>query len=169
MIKKIILMLLPLVCLTENSWAARGEDSSNPTGCRDVGYQFDLKTLQFLPEKAGARQSMYFIYNKRGETVNLYQMRGNEGTRSLYLNHVISQKQWGVLSTNEKKLKFICTVNDPAFHYGRIVDCADSLQVCEYTNVKYGLNNKGNYWLVNSNTKNEAVRSVVRYGIIPAV
>ena len=33
--------------------------------------------------------------------------------------------------------------------------------------VKYGLNNKGNYWLVGSNTSGGAVNEVLHYGIIP--
>ena len=143
------------------------KDNRNPVGCRDVGYQFDLKTLQLLPREAGVNQSMYFIFNKRDKAVNLYQMRDDDSSRSLYLNHVITARQWGVFSTTEKEVKYICTVADSASRYGKVVDCADSLRVCEYANVKYGLNNRGNFWLVNSTSRNAAVRDVVRYGIIP--
>lgn len=144
------------------------DNSKNPPGCQDVGYRFDLKVLQFLPDAAGKRQSMYLLFNKGGHAINLYHMRSEHGTRNLYLNHAIKQGQWAVFSTSEHDLKFICTTSDKSMREGRIIDCQDTLRVCELTNVKYGLNNRGNYWLVNSDSKNGALRAVVRYGIIPA-
>ena len=170
-IRKFVLVVISIVIGINLGWAASVEkdnDNRNPVGCRDVGYQFELETLHLLPQEAGPQQSMYFIFNKLNQSVNLYQMRDTDG-RTLYLNHSINQHQWGVFSTGEKELKFICTVNDPKFHFGRIVDCAESLRVCEFTHVIYGMNNRGNYWLVNSYGRNAAVNAVIHYGIIPAL
>ncbi|WED42205.1 endopeptidase IV [Legionella cardiaca] len=144
------------------------EDTRNPLGCYDTGYQYDLKTLHLYPGKSGERQSMYFLFNTLNQKVNLYQMRDDESSRSMYLNHAINARQWAVLSTSEKKVKYICTVPDGKEEYGKIVDCADAVRVCEYTNVRYGLNNRGNYWIVNSNTRGGAINEVIHYGIIPA-
>ena len=139
----------------------------SPLGCKDVGYTFKLKVLELLPAEAGEKQSLYFIYNALQQPISLYQMLKDESTRSMHLNHVIHGQQWAVLSTSEEKLKYICTVPDPKLTYGKIIDCAESLKVCEYARVKYGLNNKGNYWLVGSNTSGGAVNEVLHYGIIP--
>jgi len=138
-----------------------------PLGCKDVGYQYQLNVLNVLPEAEGDRQSLYFIYNRLSTPINLFQMLKDESTRSTYLNHVIRPQQWAVLSTSEKELKYICTVAGVKTRYGKIVNCSDSLKVCEYTRVKFGLNNRGNYWVVNSTTRGTAVGDVVRYGIIP--
>jgi len=73
-----------------------------------------------------------------------------------------------VLSVNEKSMKFACSVKEYGKKYGEVVDCSKAVQVCEYNNVKFGLNNRGNYWIVNSSSRNGAVRAVVKYGIIPA-
>ncbi len=159
----ILLMLLAATCV---AYAVERSDDKPPLGCRDVGYQFELKTLNLLPEEAGERQSLYFIFNALPQSINLYQMRKDDSTRSLYLNHVIRSRQWAVLSTSEKELKYICTVDDAKLSYGKIVDCAESLKVCEYARVKYGMNNQGNYWVVGSNTSGGAVGEVNRYGII---
>jgi len=145
----------------------KDEGDKSPLGCKDLGYRFDLKTLKLLPEEVGLPQSLYFIFNERSESVNLYQMLKNDSTRSMYLNNVITPRQWAVLSTSEKKLQYICTVNDPKQSYGKIVDCAESLKVCEYARVKYGMNNGGNYWLVKSSSRGAAVDAVLHYGIIP--
>lgn len=147
--------------------AAEKAADKPPLGCRDVGYRFELKVLELLPAEAGEKQSLYFIFNSLSRSVNLYQMLKNDSTRSMYLNHVILPQQWAVLSTSEKELKYICTIDDPKLSYGKVVDCAQSLKVCEYARVKYGLNNKGNYWLVSSNTSGGAVNQVIHYGIIP--
>ncbi|MGQ3892405.1 endopeptidase IV [Legionella sp. CNM-4043-24] len=164
------LALMLLLCSTSCNliYAAEQENNNkNPIGCLDVGYQYDMHTLRLLPEDQGRSQSLYFLFNKTGQKVTLFQMRESDNSRSMYMNHQINPEQWGVLSTSEKQVKFICTVPEANSRYGKIVDCAESLRVCEYTKVKYGLNNRGNYWLVNSNTKNGAIGDVVRYGIIP--
>lgn len=150
--------------------AKKDKDSDRfPIGCRPVGYQQNLKVLTLLPGKEGALQSMYFIYNKMPQTVSLYQMHDQESLYSLWLNHSIVGKSWAVLATGERELKFICTSGDGKKSYGEILDCAQAVKVCEYVNVKFGLNNKGNFWIVNSSTRNGAVNGVVHYGIIPGV
>jgi hypothetical protein len=164
LIVAILCGVLANVCAKE---AKEVEDNKNPLGCYDTGYVFDLKTLHLLPGRVGKRQSLYFIFNVLPQPVTLYQMRDDESSRSVYLNHSINARQWAGLSTTEKQVKFICTVPEAKNSYGKIVDCAESLRVCEYTNVRFGLNNKGNFWMVNSNNKNGAVRDVVHYGVIP--
>lgn len=164
-------LLLSFLCFGVAQAAVEKEDNSNPPGCEDVGYKFELQTLHILPGEAdneADKQSMYILFNHTQRSLNLYQMRDEDSSRSMYLNHVIDGRQWAVLSTSEKLVKFICTVPDSSSQYGKIVDCGESLRVCEYTKVRYGLNNRGNYWLVNSNTRNGAVNGVVRYGIIPS-
>ncbi|AHE66398.1 hypothetical protein [Legionella oakridgensis] len=163
-----VLLLIGMTTATAATAVSKEkEDASNPLGCRDVGYQFQLKILELLPEEAGERNSLYFVFNKLDKPINLYQMRHGESSRSIYLNHLIQPKQWAVLSTCEKQLKYICTVDDSKSHYGKVVDCEQSVQVCEFARVRFGLNNRGNHWIVNSNTKGGAVREVVHYGIIP--
>lgn len=144
------------------------DEQKNPLGCHDVGYAFDLKTVELLPEAAGAQQSMYFFYNKLDKPIKLFQMRGQESSRSLRLNHSIAPKQWGVLSLSESNARFLCAVDNPKYPQGEVIDCGQSVKVCEFTKVVYGLNNQGNFWMVNSNTRSGALRAVVHYGVIPA-
>lgn len=148
---------------------AKKEAERFPIGCRPVGYQKRLKVLSLFPGKEGALQSMYFFYNKLPETVSLYQMRGEESEYTTRFNHIIKANSWAVLASGEPLVKFICTLGDGKSSYGKIVDCAKTVKVCEYVNVKFGLNNKGNLWIVDSNSRNGAVSEVVHYGIIPGV
>jgi hypothetical protein len=169
-VKKVLLLaLFYLVSGNLSAAEAAKEDNRNPIGCRDNGYEFDMNILRLVSHSVGAKQSLYFLYNTSAQNVTLYQMRGEESSRGMYLNHTINAGQWAVLSTSEKKLKYICAIPDGKTAYGKIVECAQTLRVCEYNNVKYGMNNQGNYWLVNSNSRNGAVNAVVHYGIIPGV
>lgn len=126
-----------------------------------------MRTLKLLPAQAGEKQSLYFIFNSLSQNINLYQIRKDDSTRRTHLNHVIRAQQWAVLSTDETELKYICTVDHAKLSYGKIINCAESLKVSEYVRVKYGMNNAGNHWLVNSNTSRGTIREVVQYGIIP--
>ena len=146
--------------------AKRDPEIRSPLGCKNVGYAFDLNVLQVLPASVGDSQSLYFMYNKTKKPINLYQMRQSESSQSVYLNHTIPAGRWAVLSSSEE-MKYICTVHDGKSTHGRIIDCETGLKVCEYARVKYGMNNRGNYWLANGNTRGGAVRQVINYGIIP--
>jgi hypothetical protein len=167
--------LIMVAFFTNNSAFASAESYENsfksqvrsPLGCKNVGYQFNLNTVSFLPESVGERQSLYFVYNKLPKTINLYQMLKSSSTRNTYLNHSILGNKWTVFATGEPNLKFICTASDGKSKYGKIVDCSKNLKICEYTRVKFGLNNRGNYWLSNGTSRGSAVGEVVRYGIIP--
>lgn len=149
------------------------DPSKYPLGCRNVGYKYNLNVLQLSPKiegsavEVGDAQSLYFVYNRLNQPIILNQMLKDNSTRSTFLNHVIQANQWAVLATNQKELQFICSVNPLKYGYGKVIDCGDSLKICEYVRVKFGLNNKGNYWVVNSSNRGSAVGDVVRYGIIP--
>ena len=54
--------------------ATKEKEDKYPLGCKDVGYQFELKPLTLLPEEAGERQSLYFIFNALPTNINLYQI-----------------------------------------------------------------------------------------------
>lgn len=148
---------------------AERESKRFPIGCRPVGYKQSLKVLTLYPGKESALQSMYFFLNQLPETVSLYQMRDKDSIYSMRFNHSIKGNSWAVLATGEPLLKYTCTLGDGKTGYGKIVDCAETIKVCQYVNVKFGLNNKGNFWIVDSNTRNGAVSEVVHYGIIPGV
>ncbi len=148
---------------------AEKEEARFPIGCRPVGYKESLKVLSLFPGKEGALQSLYFFFNKSPQTVSLYQMRDEDSQYTTRYNHSIGGRQWAALATGEPLVKFICTAGDGKTSYGKIIDCADTIKVCEYVNVKFGLNNKGNYWIVDGTTRNGAVNEVVHYGIIPGV
>jgi hypothetical protein len=145
------------------------EELRFPIGCRPVGYEQRLKVVTLYPGKEGALQTMYFFLNRLPESISLYQMRDKDSELSTRYNHTIRANAWAVLATGEPVVNYICSLGDGKSGYGKIVDCADALKVCEYVHVKFGMNNKGNFWIVDSNTRNGAVHEVVNYGIIPGV
>jgi hypothetical protein len=148
---------------------AAKDEARNPIGCKPVGYRHHLKIVSLFPGKEGALQSLFFFYNKLPQTVSLYEMRDIDSEYSTRVNHTIGANQWAALAIGEPLVKFICTLGDGKQSYGKIVDCAEAINVCEYVHVKFGLNNKGNFWVSDGNTRNGAVNDVVHYGIIPGV
>jgi hypothetical protein len=145
------------------------KETRYPIGCKPVGFETKLKVLSLFPGREGALQSMYFFYNKVPQTISLYQMRDKDSEYSTRYNHSIRGNSWAVLAVGEPQVKFICSLGDGKKEYGQILDCAQTVKVCEYVHVKFGLNNKGNYWIVDSSSRNGAVNEVVHYGIIPGV
>lgn len=137
-----------------------------PTGCREVGFGFKHYMLILYPYAAGQSQSLYFIHNKTRKLIKFYQMRSGDEAYIYHLNNKIQPKQWGALATDEKKVKFVCTMLSEKSKYGEIVDCAEVLELCEYPNVQFAINNYGNYWAVESGTKSEVIKKVIRQGVL---
>ncbi|MEI6095880.1 MAG: endopeptidase IV [Gammaproteobacteria bacterium] len=180
---KSVLGLVLVLMLMNSVWArSSAEDlegqysdpAKSPLGCRDAGhdYTWNIVRLNHVadPNELGQEeggQALYFLYNRTKQPIYLNQILRDDSTRSTYLNHMILPQQWAVLATNQKELRYICSVNSEKSKYGKIVNCQDSLKVCEYVRVKFGMNNRGNFWIVESANRGSAVGQVVRYGIIP--
>jgi len=143
------------------------DDAKRPLGCKDVGYRYTLNTLEVLPGAEGDNQSLYFFYNHLTTPLKLYQMLGEKTRHQIFLNHTIPPHQWAALATGEENLKYICAVSDNQKDLGKVIECKDAVKVCEYARVKFGLNNRGNFWIVKGNSRQGAVAEVVHYGIIP--
>lgn len=142
-------------------------EKTMPKGCRQVGFSYKYKQLMLYPEKAGRGLSMYFMYNKTDVPVRLYQTRGDEDAYFSHLINTIRPGQWAALSVDDKFMKFICTKAQSNHSYGRITDCQELLNVCEWDNVLFGVNNRGNYWAVTSSSRSGAMRRVNRtHGIL---
>ncbi len=137
-----------------------------PRGCHNEGYAFHYKTLTLLPAKAGNYDSVYFIYNKSNSTINLYQLKDANEHLGLNINNKIKPHKWGVYSPDEEQVRFACSIPSSKYDHGKLIDCRKALKVCEYTKVKYGLNNRGNYWMARSTTKNGAIRRSVIIGVL---
>lgn len=168
---KSVWMFLVTCGLIGSAWAAEVEKpeemARNPLGCRNVGYQYRLNTLQLMPHQEGEPQSLYFLYNSTSQPLKLYQMSGEKSITSTALTHTIPAHQWAALATGLKDVKFLCAVNASDNQLGKVVSCRETVKVCEFAKTRFGLNNKGNYWVSHGNTRGGAVADVVYYGIIP--
>ncbi len=164
-------LMLGAVSVYAGDKPIKDDSERNPLGCVHSGYETSLQVLRLYPgtgeELERDHQSLYFMLNRGDKPLKMYQMQKDDSTTTLPLNHVISPHQWAVLATGEPELRYICAVDDGKSSYGTVVDCAKAVKVCQFARVKFGLNNRGNYWVVQSNTRGGAVQEVVRYGIIP--
>jgi hypothetical protein len=165
MIKSVRSIFLSLLLIP--TLYAQESEVTNPLGCKNVGYRYRLKTIELLPGEQGPKQTMYFFRNESNQPIALHQMRQEDSARSLFINHTIAPQQWAVLAANENVIKFICSIPTSKSEFGQVVDCQDHVRICQNTQVRFGLNNKGNFWIVRNSSKNEALRQVVNYGIIP--
>lgn len=164
------IFVIAILLMSFNAIAAQNDDkddNSFPGGCYPKGYSFKYMMLHLHPAQAGGRQSVYFIHNKNiNNSVKLYNMVNGNKPFITQLNNRIGPNRWGVIAANEKDLQFSCTIASRNYEYGKITSCKDVLEVCEYTNAKFAVNNHGNYWAVPSNTKYGARRQVIYQGVL---
>jgi hypothetical protein len=152
----VMALLLPIqLC------AAADDGSRNPLGCKDLGYNINMGVLEILPDVPGDGQALYFLFNKSANVVKFHHVLGDNSPYNAFLNHAIKPRSWSALALDVKEMRFLCSIN------GEVVNCEDYLNVCQYARSKFGLNNRGNYWIVESSPRNAAVSAVIHYGIIP--
>lgn len=183
-LKYIVSIVCVILCLFgQDAWSrTSAEDLESqyhdpakyPLGCRVTGHDFVWNIVRLvhvsdpneIDQELGG-QTLFFVYNRLKQPLYLNQMLHDDSTLSTYLNHKIMPQQWAVLATNQKEIRYICSVNSGRSKYGNVVNCQDSLKICEYVRVKFGMNNRGNFWVVDSANRGGSVGGVVRYGIIP--
>lgn len=137
------------------------------SGCYIEGYHFKHRVLHLEPKSKGHAASIYFMHNLSMNTsVNLYQMKTGNESYIMNLNNKINPNQWGVFATDKTLDRFICTIPSSKYTYGEVVDCKKVLDVCEFTNAKFGTNNRGNYWVIRSSHKSGAKWGSIRQGTL---
>lgn len=158
--------VMVLIFGSSAGFSAMEREDKNPLGCRDLGYKFTLKTLDLVPPQPEGTPSLYFMFNLTSKPILLSQMRAKDNTDAMSINHVIPAQRWAVLAMDRQHVKYACSVMDGKSTYGQIVDCAQAIKVCDFARVKYGMNNRGNFWMVSGDSKNGALRNVTYYGVI---
>ena len=166
MARVLIILMSLLLCINGYAKKNKVKKFEYPPGCNQEGYSLDYNVLYLHPHAAGNPASLYFVYNNSDKRVTLYQSQRDDADYIININNVVLPNMWAVFATDEKKVKFICAHPNKKYKYGELVDCAKVLKACEFTNVVFGLNNGGNYWVVTNNTKNGAIRQSVRHGIL---
>lgn len=139
------------------------EESQRPRACKNVGYHFFMSTLELQPRAEGDKESLYFFYNQNDEPITLRHLLGSKAYTQTFLNHTLEPKQWAALILGEKKVRFVCVQGAE----NRLISCPENLTVCEFAKTRFGINNRGHFWLVNAASKEQAIRQVERYGIVP--
>jgi hypothetical protein len=143
------------------------DTAKSPLGCRDLGYEYRLNTLVLKPHREDANPSLYFFYNRLSQPVKLYHLVGDKTGQTTFLNHTVQPRQWAALAIGQTDYKYLCAIHADKDNLGDMINCQDSIKVCEFAKVKFGLNNRGSFWIVKGNTRAGAVSEVVHYGIIP--
>ena len=159
-------LVMLLILSSSPVFSAMEREDKNPLGCRDLGYQFKLKTLDLIPPEPEGTPSLYFMFNQTSKPLLLSQMRTQDDSDAISINHVIPPQQWAVLAMDHQHVKYACSVMDGKTTYGQVTDCSQAVKVCDFARVKYGMNNRGNFWMVSGNNKNGALREVTVYGVI---
>ena len=137
-----------------------------PMGCFPVGYKFKYHTLTVTPTAKYHPQTIFLVHNLAGFPVHIRQIHTGDKPYVIHINTTIKPRFWSVLATDEKKLKFICTVNKKGIKLEQIIDCGKVLELCEFPNTRFGDNHRGNYWIHQRSTGNSAKRATKYHGVL---
>lgn len=147
------------------SGVAQAATTGFPSGCRDMGYAFNSDVLVLSPEaKPGSDrvQTLYFVYNTSHRGVYMEADVDKRDKYAARYANTIQGQQWGVLAVSSARMIFRCSSES----YGDrdLVPCGDVVRLCQYNNVKFGETNQGTYWVVPSQSRQQAIRQTAREG-----
>lgn len=130
-----------------------------PYGCREVGFTFENNhlLLSMIPE--GQEQTLYLIHNRAP-----FDIAVKADTTSKFIptyDKVLSAEQWLTFARDVKEVRFACFSQN-----GDALDCGETLEVCNYNNVKFPDTNLGTYWITNSGSQSEAIHGSIKKGIL---
>ncbi|WP_157870842.1 hypothetical protein [Candidatus Coxiella mudrowiae] len=92
------------------------------------------------------QKTVYFIHKISNQGVNLFQVSTGEDPYIIHINTTIAPHNWSVLSTNQKRLKYICTNEGSDLLKFKVIDCREVLDICKFPWTRFSDNNQGNYW-----------------------
>lgn len=138
-----------------------------PTGCKLVGYGFSNGVLVLTPyhKNIEQKQVVYFIQNTSKQEILFSDLRDPSAPYIMHHNNTLKPDQWAVFAA-DKITKFICSNNNKTPNLQSIVDCENTVKVCEYANVKFALNNRGNYWATTNLSMSGAVTEIIQQGVL---
>lgn len=153
--------------------AAQTEQNDNdeqkqhyPLGCTPVGYQFSHYNVILKPTAKYEPQTLYFIKNTSNKEVNLFQARTGNESFIVYLESTMKPQQWSALALDEKNAKFICTHQNKNQSSHQIIKCKNVLDICEFTQARFGENHRGNYWVTENKSMKEAYQTTKLHGVL---
>ena len=136
-----------------------------PNGCKPVGFEYQDGMLVLMPvSETDQIQTVYLIHNMSHDTVNFISKKMPNQVFAPKYKHSIRPASWSSFSTNEHKIQFIC--KQGGYSYGQQINCADVLEICQYPRAKFAPHNGGTYWIKKSESRRQAVRSVIRNGVL---
>lgn len=161
-----LMFLMALIATSTHAIAARRNKRQFPHGCRKIGYSFRDQLLVLQPDETNTKpQTLYFIKNTSHRDIFLTIEKLPEQIFLPSFRNEIRANQWGAFATDERVMHFRCTTA-PRHGEEETIDCADTLALCQYNNVKFADHNHGNYWVVNSDSLRNTIRTSIRKGIL---
>lgn len=189
LIKLSALMLLSaglLYSTTSPAAGIKGKNRTFPYGCRILGYGYDNDLLVIkpvwsqtaqggdakqpapststgstpTPQQAAAQQTMYLIHNKSSQPLTLKAKKeAGEMYKPDYEN-VIGPNQWAAFAMDQNQVILTCA------HGSNSVNCSTIVEICQYNHAKFSDSTMGSYWVVKSDTLENAVYGAIHIGIL---
>lgn len=122
----------------------------------------DQKTAdEAAPTQANAtKQTMFLIHNKSMQSLEIKSKKFEGQMYKPDNDNVIGPNQWAAFAMDEPEVQFICSNN------GKTINCSNVLEVCEYNHAKFSDSTMGTYWVVKSDTLENAVYGAIHIGIL---
>lgn len=169
---KILITLPPLLLIAglllgyaDFSYAKKGPPRKFPHGCRELGYEFKGPLLVLKPVSEETSQTLYLLHNSSHNKLVLELVHLPEQPFIPNFANEVHGDQWAALAMDRQIMQFRC---QKMLGGGRTqsVSCENTVEACQYTRAKFASNNRGNYWVENSNSKIGVVRTAITKGIL---
>ena len=131
-----------------------------PRGCEVVGFGYQQNHL--ILNDTG-HQTLYLIQNRSDVPIALENVETADVFMAPKLEAQILPHFWAAFSSNEANQHFKCMqVSDDQL---QDIDCATTLDVCQYPRVKFALSNQGNYWISTNKPQQQVIHEAASKGI----
>ena len=136
-----------------------------PHGCREIGYDFQSNLLVLNPVSDTEKiQTVYLIHNKSPQDIHFMAERDPKDITALDYENVIKGEQWAAFALNLPTVSFRCVVDNET---NEQVDCAQTLELCQFNRAKFGTALYGTYWMIQSFAeKDTTYRELMRMGVL---
>ena len=149
--------------VSHDALAAKRKPRRFPNGCRQLGFQFEGRLLTLVParEELPNPQTLYFLHNTSGRSIHIKAEKSTDQPFTPSYENYIGVNRWAAFAMDLKTVAFTCNTGR-----GEVINCGDTLELCQYNNVKFSDSNGGNYWVVKSLPRYGAIHKAINIGIL---
>jgi len=132
-----------------------------PRGCESSGFGFDDPYVIFNDTD---QQTFFLIKNHSDLPIQIERVETEDTFMSPKLQSKLNPSRWSAFAADISNVHFQCFIRTSGTP--TLINCRETLTICQYPRAKFALSNKGSYWVSTNKQRKTVIHDASKKGIL---